>query len=86
MATAFSKLSADGRTSVPASVRKKLSLEHGSVLRWEEEGDRIVVRRSGRYTSADIREALFGSEKPKRRSLEELKKGIGVYMRKRYGR
>jgi hypothetical protein len=58
----------------------------GSILKWEEDGDRIVVRRSGRYTSEDIRNALFGSKRPEPHTLEELKEGIRTYIRKKYGR
>jgi hypothetical protein len=50
-------------------------------LEWEEEGGKIIVRRAGRFTSADIHHALFGSRKPRPRSLEELKNA-----RKRYAR
>jgi antitoxin PrlF len=59
MALAQSKLTSQGQISVPAEVRRKLGVGPGSVLEWNEEGDTIVVRRAGRYTSQDIHEALF---------------------------
>ncbi len=86
MVTAHSKITAQGQISVPSNIRKKLGVGPGSVLEWEEEGDRIIVRRAGRYSSADIRQALFGARKPKPRSLAELKDGIRDYVRKRYAR
>ncbi len=86
MAIAHSKLTAQGQISVPSDVRKKLGVGPGSVLEWEEEGDRIVVRRAGRFTSEDIHRALFPSKEPKPKSLEQLKEGIRQYARKRYAR
>jgi antitoxin PrlF len=86
MATAYSKITAQGQISVPASIRKKLGVGPGSILKWEEDGDRIVVRRSGRYTSEDIRNAVFGSKNPEPHTLDELKEGIRTYIRKKHPR
>jgi AbrB family looped-hinge helix DNA binding protein len=86
MAIAQSKLTAQGQISVPVDVRRKLGVGPGSVLEWEEEGDRIVVRRAGRFSSAEIHQALFGAKPPQPRSLNELKEGIRRYARKRYAR
>jgi AbrB family looped-hinge helix DNA binding protein len=86
MAIAQSKVTAQGQISVPADVRRKLGIGPGSVLEWQEEGDKIVVRRAGRYTSEDIHRAVVGSRTLKKRSLAELKEGIRRYVRKRYAR
>ena len=86
MAIAHSKVTAQGQISVPLDVRRKLGVGPGSVLEWEEEGDRIVVRRAGRFSSEDIHQAVFGARKPEPRSLDELKEGIGRYVRRRYAR
>jgi AbrB family looped-hinge helix DNA binding protein len=86
MAIAQSKVTAQGQISVPVDVRRKLGVGPGSILEWEEDGDRIVVRRAGRYSSEEIHKALFGDTPPKRRSLDELKEGISRYARKRYAR
>lgn len=86
MAIAHSKVTAQGQISVPADIRRKLGIGPGSVLEWEEEGEKIVVRRAGRFTSQEIHQAVFGNRPPKRRSLEEMKEGIRSYMRKRYAR
>src|SRR5690349_21930873 len=40
MAIAYSKLTAQGETSVPDEVRRKLGVGPDSVLEWEEEGER----------------------------------------------
>jgi hypothetical protein len=56
------------------------------LLEWNEEGNAVVVRRSGRYTSADIHRALFGREKVHPRSMTELKDGIRKHIRARHAR
>lgn len=86
MALAHSKLTAQGQVSVPANVRQKLGVGPGSILEWEEEDGKIVVRRSGRFTSEDIHRVLFHGQRPKSRTIEELKEGIRQHMRKRYAR
>ena len=83
MPLAHSKLTAQGQVSVPAKVRQRLGVGPGSVLEWEEEGDRVIVRKAGRYSSEDIHRALF-SRPPRRRSMEELKAGIRQAVKKRH--
>ena len=85
MAIAHSRLTAQGQISVPAAVRRKLGVGPGSTLEWHEEDEKIVVRRVGRFTSADLHEALFPSP-PKRRSLGELKSGVRDYVKRRHAR
>jgi AbrB family looped-hinge helix DNA binding protein len=58
MAT-HSKLTAQGQVSVPAEVRRRLGLGPGSVIEWTEREGAYLVRRAGRYSSADIHDALF---------------------------
>jgi AbrB family looped-hinge helix DNA binding protein len=86
MTIARSKVTSQGQISVPADVRRKLGIRPGSVLEWEEDGDRFVVRRAGQYSFEDMRRALFPNGPPKRRSLEELKEGIADYIRERHAR
>jgi AbrB family looped-hinge helix DNA binding protein len=86
MAIAHSKVTAQGQISVPMDVRRKLGIGPGSVLEWEEEGNRMVVRRVGRFSSEDIHRALFGTRPPEPRSIDELKEGIGEHLRKRHAR
>jgi antitoxin PrlF len=86
MALARSKLTAQGQISVPAEVRRRLGVGPGSVLEWDEEDGRIVVRRSGKFTSEDIHRALFPEGPPKRRTLKELKEGIRKYVREQHAR
>ena len=70
MTLARSKVTAQGRISVPPEVRKKLGVGPGSVLEWDEQGDQVVVRRAGQYTSQDVRPA-------------DVKEAIRTYIRKR---
>lgn len=85
MAIAYSKLTAQGQISVPTEVRRRLGIGPGSVLEWDEEGERIVVRRAGRYTSEDVHRALF-NEAPEPRSLDQLKEGVRQYVKSRHAR
>ena len=80
---AYSKLTAQGQISVPAEVRRKLEVGPGSLLEWEADGEKIVVRRAGRYTSEEIHRALFPVT-PERRDLKELKEGIRKYTQDRH--
>jgi len=84
MAIAHSRVTAQGQISVPAKVRQRLGAGPGSVLEWEEDGERIVVRRSGRYASTDIHAEVFPEGAPSRRSADELKAGIKRRMRARH--
>jgi len=86
VAIAQSKVTAQGQISVPVDIRRKLGIGPGSVLEWEEDGGRIVVRRAGRFSSGDIHRALFGAKTPQPRSIDELKEGIRRYARRRYAR
>ena len=83
MAIAHSKLTAQGQISVPASVRRKLGVGPGSVLEWDEDGENVVVRRAGRFSSEDVHQSLFKTA-PKARTLEELKAGVRRHIRKRH--
>ncbi len=83
MALAHSKVTAQGQVSVPARVRQHLGIGPGSVLEWDEEGDRVIVRKAGRFSSEDVHRALF-AQPPRRRTLEELKAGIRQAVVKRH--
>lgn len=88
MAIAQSRITAQGQISVPLDVRRKLGAGPGSVLEWEEDGNRIVVRRAGKFSSEDIHRELFGQAglAKEARSLKELKDGVRRYVRERYAR
>lgn len=86
MALPKSKLTDEGQTSVPEPIRRKLGLAPGSELEWEEDGDKVVVRKAGRYTFEDIHRAIFPDGPPEPRTLEELKEGIAEYIREKHAR
>jgi AbrB family looped-hinge helix DNA binding protein len=86
MALAHSKVTAQGQISVPLDIRRKLGIGPGSILEWDEDGDQVIVRRSGRFTSQDIHRALFPERAPKSRTVEDMKDGIRRRARERYAR
>ena len=86
MALAHSKVTAQGRISVPAGVRQKLGIGPGSILEWDEDGGKVVVRRSARFTSEDIHRALFPEQPPKSRTVDDMKEGIRRRARERHAR
>lgn len=67
-------------------VSRRLRLHRDPVLEWDQEGECVVVRRAGKYSSKDIHKSLFPKGAPKARSIEEMRAGIGARMRKRHAR
>ena len=86
MPLAQSKLTAQGQTSVPVEVRRKLGIGPGSVLEWDEQGEMIVVRRAGRHTSEDVHRAVFPRGPTTPRTLDQLKAGLRRHVRRRHAR
>ena len=78
------KLTSQGQVSVPAAVRSFLHLMPGSVMVWSQQGDRIVVERAVRHSTAEVHRALFPGSAvtaaPK--TLTELKQGIRQHMQR----
>jgi bifunctional DNA-binding transcriptional regulator/antitoxin component of YhaV-PrlF toxin-antitoxin module len=66
-------------------IRRKLGVGPGSVIEWEEEGDKIVVKRSTRYSSEDLHQEIF-AEAPQVKDFVELTEGIRRHIRKRHVR
>ncbi len=86
MPLAQSKVTAQGQISVPAEVRRKLGIGPGSVLEWDEEGDAVIVRKAGRYSSEEIHRAIFPKGAPARKKLEEFDKGVRRYIKDKHAR
>jgi len=84
MALAQSRVTAQGQISVPVEIRKKLGLAPGSILEWDEDGENVIVRRAGRFTSEEVHLALFRGRAPEPKSLAELKEGLRSAVRKRH--
>ncbi|HVV86171.1 MAG TPA: AbrB/MazE/SpoVT family DNA-binding domain-containing protein [Kofleriaceae bacterium] len=85
MKLASSRLTAQAQISVPAEVRRRLALVAGSVLEWDDEGGKIVVRRGGRHSSQETHRAFFGAS-PRPRTLAELKAGLRRHIKDRHAR
>jgi AbrB family looped-hinge helix DNA binding protein len=85
MTIAQSRLTAQGQISVPAEIRKRLAVGPGSLLEWQADGDRIIVRRAGAFSSADVHRAVF-RKTPKARTLEDMKAGIRRHIKVRHAR
>jgi AbrB family looped-hinge helix DNA binding protein len=86
MALARSKVTAQGQISVPAVIRQRLGITPGSIVEWDEEGERIVVRHAAQFSSEEIHRALFPDGAPEPRTAGEMKQGIRRRMRERYAR
>lgn len=85
MLLAQSRVTAQGQVSVPAEVRRKLAIGPGSVLEWEEDGDRMIVRRAGKFSSADIHAAVF-KRQPKATSVDDMKAAIRQHIKTKHAR
>lgn len=86
MPIAHSKVTAQGQISVPAEVRRKLGVGPGSVIEWDQDGENVVVRRAGRYSSVDVHRAVFPEGPPKPRTVAEMKQGVRRHVGKRFAR
>ena len=84
MVITHSKLTDKG-AMIPTEILQRLGAGPGSVLEWEEDEEKIVVRRACRYTSEDIHRALF-PKPPKARTLKEMKEGLRQHIKERYAR
>lgn len=83
MSVARSRITGQGQISIPADIRRRLGVGPGSVLEWEFVENHIVVRRAGRYSSADIHAAMFRTP-PRPRTVEEIDEGIARHLRKKH--
>ena len=77
----------------PGVLRKRVADAHraalqrySSVAAPDQEAERVVVRRAGRFTSEEVHRALFAKRAPQARSVEEMKEGIRRHMRKHRAR
>ena len=88
MQKAQTKRTSQGQVSVLASVRNFLHLMPGSALVWSQDGDRIVVERAKRHSTAEVHQALFASSPlpagTPAKTLADLKEGIRLRMKQRH--
>jgi len=85
MAFPQSRVTAQGQISVPSEIRRKLGIGPGSVLEWDQDGEKITVRKAGRFSSEDIHNAVF-AKPPEPRKLEDLKEAVRRHVRRKYAR
>jgi antitoxin PrlF len=86
MAIARSRVTSQGQISVPAEVRRKLGIGPGSLLEWDEEEGKMVLRKAGRYSFEDIHAALFPAGPPKRRTKAEVDAAMVRHFKAKYAR
>lgn len=86
MALAQSRITAQGQVSIPTEVRRRLGVGPGSVIEWEQEGDKLVVRRANKRTLQELHGALFPKGAPTYKTDEELKDGIKKHLRRKHAR
>lgn len=86
MVLARSKITSQGQISVPAEVRKKLGVGPGSLLQWDEEEGKVVIRRVGKFSSEDVQAALFPDGRPKPLSPDNIKASIARHLKAKHGR
>ena len=86
MIIARSRLTAQGQISVPVEVRRKLGIGPGSLLEWDEEEGKMVVRKAGRFSFEDIHGAVFPAGPPKRRSKEDIDSALTRYFKAKHAR
>ncbi len=78
MTIAKSKLTSQGKITVPASIRQKLGLTPGSVIEWtENEAGEITVQRRTKFSSEDIHNAVF-KVPPARKGFEEINEEVKI--------
>jgi antitoxin PrlF len=85
MAAPQSRLTSQGQISVPARIRQRLGVGPGSILEWHDDGDEVVVRKAGRYTSEDVHRKLFPVP-PKPKTVREMKDGVRRHLKERHAR
>jgi bifunctional DNA-binding transcriptional regulator/antitoxin component of YhaV-PrlF toxin-antitoxin module len=66
--------------------KRRLGIGPGSVIEWEQEGDKLVVRRAPKYNMQDLHSALFPHGAPPRQTDEELREGIQKHLRRKHAR
>ena len=77
------RVDSQGQVSIPAPVRRKLGLTPGSRVEWCVQGGEVIVRRTDKYTSRDIHDALFVTP-PARQTVDDMKDGIRTLLARKH--
>ena len=80
-----SRITSQGRISIPARIRRKLGLAPGSTIEWYERGDEVIVRRATKHASRDIHDALFAAP-PDAHEVGDMDEGIRAFLWRRHAR
>jgi antitoxin PrlF len=80
------RITSQGQVSVPAAIRKKLGVEPGSTLVWMTQGDDVIVRKRGAFSSLDIHKTLFPKGAPDHATLEAINAAKLDFIRKKYAK
>jgi len=86
MKIATSRITQQGQISIPAEVRRRLGLVPGSVIEWDTDGENIIVRRVGTFSSLEIHQAVFGKRAPTPVTAEEMDSAIADHLKDKYAR
>lgn len=86
MAIAQSRISPQGQISVPAEVRKKLGLEPGAVVEWDERDGEIVVRRGVVHAIDEIHRMLFPAGPPAPLTVDQMDEAIADHLAEKHAR
>jgi antitoxin PrlF len=86
MGIARSRVTSQGQISVPAAVRRKFGIGPGSLLEWDEEEGKVILRKAGRYSFEDIHAALFPAGPPKRRTQAEIDAAMTKHFKAKHAR
>jgi AbrB family looped-hinge helix DNA binding protein len=86
MPIARSRLTSQGQISVPAEVRRKLGLGPGSLLEWDEDEGKMIVRKAGQFSFEDMHAALFPDGPPSPRTKAEHDAALTRYFKSKYAR
>lgn len=82
-----SKLTSQGQVSIPADIRRKLGLDPGAVVEWnEDENGRFSLRRAGRFTSEAMHQVLFPQRPSKPTTVAAMDEDIRQQMHSRRAR
>ena len=81
-----SRLTKQGQILVPDEGLQRLGVGHGSVLVRGWRDGAYIVRRDGKFTSAEIYAAVFGATKRSKGKATDVKTGVRTYIRCRHAR
>ena len=87
MPLAHSRLTAQGQISVPSEIRRETrDLDLGRYSNGTRRNEEVIVRKAGQHTLADVHDALFPDDNPKRKASTSVKDGIRAHIRQKYAR